>query len=232
MATAATGRGHMTRSSISRVMPNSCASGRATAAIPLNIIATAIRPGSRTVLKFMPAIAAVGFIAAPPLMCGMIKVKTNRNSSGFMQTRITKGRSSRRKTCRSRKKSPAKARPYCINFEVSVLRLICGWKVSSSASWVIGSRLCKSLLAKVSASKPDKDCLEAGFGDRQVAKAVRVCLTNNIGQQALGAVSEESNPVGRRLHTGDAREMPELFDQSRDILPAAQVELIELLCSH
>ena len=46
-----TGSGHITRSSISRVMPNSCASGSATAAMPLNMMATAISPGSSTVLK-------------------------------------------------------------------------------------------------------------------------------------------------------------------------------------
>jgi len=48
IATAATGSGHITRSSISRVMPNSCASGSATAAMPENMIATAISPGSST----------------------------------------------------------------------------------------------------------------------------------------------------------------------------------------
>jgi len=71
MATAATGRGHITRSSISRVTPNSCASGSATAAMPENMMATAIRPGRSTVEKLPPAIAAVGFSAAPPLMCGI-----------------------------------------------------------------------------------------------------------------------------------------------------------------
>src|ERR1700733_7245509 len=50
-ATATTGRGHITRSSISRVMPNSCESGSATAAMPLNMMATAIKPGSRQVGK-------------------------------------------------------------------------------------------------------------------------------------------------------------------------------------
>ena len=90
-------RGHMTRSSISRVMPNSCASGRATAAMPVNMMATAMRPGSRTVLKFMPAMEAVGFMARAAHV-GMMKVKTKRKSSGFMQTRMTKGKSSRRRT--------------------------------------------------------------------------------------------------------------------------------------
>ena len=56
-ATAATGRGHMTRSSISRVMPNSCESGSATAAMPLNMMATAIKPGSRMVAKPLPLAA-------------------------------------------------------------------------------------------------------------------------------------------------------------------------------
>src|SRR6266851_6687034 len=88
------------------------------------------------------------------------------------------------------------------------------------------------LLAKVSPGQPNKDRLEAGFGDRQVAQTVRIRLMNDFGEQTLGAGSKESNPCGRRLHTGDAREMPELFDQGRDILPAAQVELVELLRSH
>jgi len=79
-------------------MPNSCARGSATAAMPENMIATAIRPGSRTVEKPPPAIAAVGFIAAPPDMCGMMYVKTKRKSSGFITTRMAKGRSSRRRT--------------------------------------------------------------------------------------------------------------------------------------
>ena len=70
MATAATGSGHMTRSSISRVMPNSCARGSATAAMPENMMATAMRPGSRTVEKALPAIAPVGFMAAPAVMWG------------------------------------------------------------------------------------------------------------------------------------------------------------------
>ena len=56
-ATAVTGSGHMTRSSISRVMPNSCESGSATAAMPLNMMATAIKPGSRMVPKFPPLAA-------------------------------------------------------------------------------------------------------------------------------------------------------------------------------
>jgi hypothetical protein len=71
MATAATGSGHMTRSSISRVMPNSCASGSATAAMPENMMATAIRPGRRTVPKLPPAMPGGGVQAAPPDMCGM-----------------------------------------------------------------------------------------------------------------------------------------------------------------
>src|ERR1700721_712750 len=84
IATNGTGNGHMTRSSISRVMPNSCAGGGATAAMPENIMGTAMRPGRRTVEKALPAIAAVGFIAAPAFMCGMTYVKTKRKSKGFM----------------------------------------------------------------------------------------------------------------------------------------------------
>ena len=57
-ATAHKGRGHITRSSISRVMPNSDDRGSATAAIPENMMATAIRPGRMMVPKSAPAAAA------------------------------------------------------------------------------------------------------------------------------------------------------------------------------
>ena len=99
-ATAHTGSGHITRSSISRVTPNSCASGSATAAMPANMMPTAINPGNSTVEKVAPFITprAIGFIAAPPAMCGITKVKTKRNSSGFMPTRMANGSSSRRNT--------------------------------------------------------------------------------------------------------------------------------------
>src|SRR5260370_30536451 len=100
-----------------------------------------------------------------------------------MQTRIAKGRNSRIRTWRSRTNSPAKARAYCIPVELSVPRGIRVGVGSSSASSVIESRLCSSLLAKVSSGKPDEDRFEAGFGDRQVAQTVRIRLTNNIGEQ-------------------------------------------------
>src|ERR1035437_6214426 len=46
-ATAHKGSGHMTRSSISRVMPNSLESGSATAAIPENMMGTATEAGQK-----------------------------------------------------------------------------------------------------------------------------------------------------------------------------------------
>ena len=66
-ATAATGSGHITRSSISRVTPNSEARGRATPAIPLNMMATAMSPGKRMVAKFGPAPCDIGLLV---FMCG------------------------------------------------------------------------------------------------------------------------------------------------------------------
>lgn len=60
----------MTQSSISRVMSNSLDSSRATAAIPENIMATAISPGKMMVPKFAPPPTEMGL--APP-MSGKIK---------------------------------------------------------------------------------------------------------------------------------------------------------------
>ena len=48
-ATAHTGRGAITRSSISRVYPNSCTSGSATACTPWKTIAVATTPASSSV---------------------------------------------------------------------------------------------------------------------------------------------------------------------------------------
>ena len=73
-------------------------SGSATAAMPENMIATAIKPGSSTVAKLTPAMGCVGFMAGPPVMCGITYVNTKRNSSGFMHTRTTNGNTSRRST--------------------------------------------------------------------------------------------------------------------------------------
>ena len=105
-ATAQSGSGHMTRSSISRVMPNSDESGSATAAMPENMMATAISPGRMMVPKLGPPPDASGF---PPAMCGRMNVKTKRNSSGCMPTRSRKGMNSRVKTRRSRSKRPRNA---------------------------------------------------------------------------------------------------------------------------
>ena len=117
-ATAHTGSGHITRSSISRVMPKSCAKGNATAAMPENMIATAIKPGSRIVPKppLPAAIFAIGFRFEPLVICGITNVNTNRNSSGFMHTRIANGNNSRRSTYKSRRNNAANARAYIVEF--------------------------------------------------------------------------------------------------------------------
>src|SRR4030081_2477844 len=98
-----------------------------------------------------------------------------------MQTRIAKGRNSRLRTWRSRTKSPANARAYCIAAELSVFWDIRVGVGSSSASVVIGFRLSRKLLAKVTPRKPDEDRLEAGFGNRKVAQTIRIRFTNDIG---------------------------------------------------
>ena len=96
----------MTRSSISRVMPNSDDSGSATAAMPENMMATAIRPGRRTCQSPRRRPTAMGL---PPPMRGRMKVKTNRNSSGCIPTRSRKGMELAGRTRKSRRNSPRKA---------------------------------------------------------------------------------------------------------------------------
>ena len=64
MATSQMGHGACTRSSISRVKPNSCASGIATAWIPWNMIDSPTTPGTRTVAK---ADSAPGTPLAAPI---------------------------------------------------------------------------------------------------------------------------------------------------------------------
>ena len=65
MATSQIGHGACTRSSISRVNPNSCASGIATAWMPWNMIERPTTPGTRTVAKADSAAAP----PPPPMPC-------------------------------------------------------------------------------------------------------------------------------------------------------------------
>ena len=66
MATSQIGQGACTRSSISRVKPNSCASGIATAWMPWNMMERPTTPGTRTVAN---ADSAPGTPLAPPMPC-------------------------------------------------------------------------------------------------------------------------------------------------------------------
>ena len=66
MATSQMGQGAWTRSSISRVKPNSCASGMATAWMPWNMMDRPTTPGTSTVAK---ADSAPGTPLAPPMPC-------------------------------------------------------------------------------------------------------------------------------------------------------------------
>ena len=66
MATSQIGQGAWTLSSISRVKPNSCAIGIATAWIPWNMIESPTTPGTRTVAN---ADSAPGTPLAPPMPC-------------------------------------------------------------------------------------------------------------------------------------------------------------------
>ena len=66
MATSQIGQGAWTRSSISRVKPNSWASGMATAWMPWNMMDNPTTPGTSTVAN---ADSAPGTPLAPPMPC-------------------------------------------------------------------------------------------------------------------------------------------------------------------
>src|ERR1035437_7700736 len=173
-ATAHRGSGHMTRSSISRVMPNSLESGSATAAIPENMMATAIKPGSRMVPKSAPPPTAMGL---PLPMRGRMKVKTKRNSSGCIPTRRMKGRNSRVSTRRSRRKRPRKD-----------LRKIAGER--------------SILFTQVPPGEFDEDGFQARLGDLQVSQTMGGGGLNQIGEQTVRAGGGDPQTLSGDLGTG------------------------------
>src|SRR5579859_1674118 len=200
-ATAQIGTGHITRSSISRVMPNSLESGSATAAIPLNMIATAINPGSRIVPKLPPDPAAPPImIGLPPAIRGMMKVKTKRNSSGCIPTRSTNGSSSRLSTRRSRRYKPQKA------FR----------KEGFCSVWI--------LLTQVPPRQMDKDRLQAGFGDRDIAQAQPRAGLDHLGQHAIRAAGEDPQPLRRNFGAGHALPKPQIRSHRFRRLKVAQLQ--------
>src|ERR1035437_3538076 len=213
-ATAHKGSGHMTRSSISRVMPNSLESGSATAAIPENMMATAMRPGRRMVPKSTPdpdgpPPTAMGL---PPPMRGRIKVKTKRNSSGCIPTRRMKGRNSRVSTRRSRRKRPRKdlknipGLRCCSGMGPLGVRGFPGPKIGTWGTHLfpIPCSLfpASKLFTQVPPGEFDEDGFQARLGDLQVAQAVGGGGLNQIGEQAVGAGGDDPQTLSGDLGTG------------------------------
>ena len=96
------GQGACTRSSISRVKPNSWASGIATAWIPWNMIESPTTPGTSTVAN---ADSAPGMPLAAPIPCpifGNTYRKTKHNKNGCTRVRIVNSILCFHKTTRSR----------------------------------------------------------------------------------------------------------------------------------
>uniref|UniRef100_E6QLA4 Uncharacterized protein n=1 Tax=mine drainage metagenome TaxID=410659 RepID=E6QLA4_9ZZZZ len=198
-ATAATGMGHITLSSISRVMPNSVESGRATAAMPLNMMATAMRPGRRTVPKPGPAAEAMGL---PPAMRGMMKVKTKRKSRGCMPTRSRNGPSSRLSTRRSRRSSPRKALTKRERSEIGL-----------------------GLFTQVSPGELDEDGFEAWLVDGDVAQAKAGGGLDEFGQEAFGTGGEEAQAVVESFDVVDSGAGGEFRGERREPIRLADGEL-------
>ena len=97
-ATAQTGSGAITRSSISRVNPNSWTSGSATAWIPWKMHAIAMTPGTR----MLENVDSPWVPPTPWPICGKTYVNTNTNSSGCMTVRRMNSMKFFRSTVRSR----------------------------------------------------------------------------------------------------------------------------------
>src|SRR5271168_2789405 len=98
-----------------------------------------------------------------------------------MTTRRTKGASSRLSTRRSRKNSPAKA-----STKVPLLLF------RSSRVWVV-------LLTEVPPGQLDKDGLEAGFANRDIAHAKYLRPLHDLGEDAVGRLCKDADAVRRRL---------------------------------
>ena len=114
-----------------------------------------------------------------------------------MQTRMRKGTISRRRTCRSRSKRPAKARVYCTRDGRGARY----WRLArdGSVDFDLGFQLAERLLAQVAACEPDEDGFQAGFGHGEVAQAVGVAGADDLGEQAVGVVGEDADAVRRGL---------------------------------
>ena len=108
IATSQMGQGAWTRSSISRVKPNSCAMASAIDCTPWNITEIPTTPGTRTVAN--ADCAAVP--CPPPMPCpifGKTKRKTKQSRNGWMSVRSTNSQRCLRSTTRSRSMSAPSA---------------------------------------------------------------------------------------------------------------------------
>src|ERR1039457_2045496 len=174
-ATAHSGTGHMTRSSISRVIPNSDDSGSATAAMPENIMATAISPGRMMVPK--STLAPPAAIGLPPPMRGRSKVNTNRNSSGCIPTRRRNGAISRLSTRRSRRNKPKNALK----------------KIPESRFEL------EELFTQIPPREFDEYRFQTRFGNREIAQAKARSSVDQLGQKAVLRGSDHAQSIGSRL---------------------------------
>ena len=118
IATPAIGSGAITRSSISRVNPNSCTSGSATACTPWNMHAIATTPGTSRLEK---VVSPEPEPPTPNPIFGNTYVNTKTKSSGCITERTMNSTTFLRRTLRSRIKSAT-------NATVGVL-----WAVSGAA---------------------------------------------------------------------------------------------------
>src|ERR1017187_504812 len=211
-ATAHSGSGHITLSSISRVMPNSDDNGSATAAMPENMMATAMSPGRIIVPKSGPDPAARGLL---PAMRGRMNVKTKRKSSGCIPTLSTKGASSRISTRKSRRKRPRNG-----------LRKIPGPSRGSAPFPVLSAF---GLFTQVPPRQLDKDRLQAWLGDDQIAKPELAHSLHQIRKQRVGAGSCHPQSPGNRLDIGNVFARPQPGNQRFEAFLGAKLELVNRL---
>src|ERR1039458_6464979 len=143
-----------------------------------------------------------------------------------MMTRMRKANFSRRRTCRSRRKRPAKARAYCIHLDGAAGCTAWGAVATSTSGSIVSMGI---LLPQVATCEPDKDGLQAGFGHGEVAQAVGVAGADDFGQQAIGVVGQDADSAGRWLYAANPLHLLQLANQRSGAVVAGEVEGVYLL---
>ncbi len=199
----------MTRSSISRVMPNSCARGRATAAMPENMMATAMRPGRRTVPKPPPPaepMPAVGLRLAPPIMWGMTIGEDEEEEQRVHGDANEEGDDLAREHAEVALHQAEEGARVGHHFCVAAV----GDRFAHGRILFCTLFAFSMLLTKVSSGETDEDGFEAGLGGGDVAQAVLVGVVTTLARRPSCDAGEDAETALDDVNAGDAVDGGEL----------------------